>query len=84
MLFLHIYDTKDFTPFRFLFRTLSEQFRKVANLYFLLLIILMIVGTYTTLFDSPLSPLSTGIVLSIVISVSMIKSGYEGTMISNL
>jgi hypothetical protein len=37
----------------------------------------MILGTYTSLFDSPLTPWSTLIVLFIVVTVSIIKNGLE-------
>jgi magnesium-transporting ATPase (P-type) len=66
------YDVLTFLPV-----SLFEQFRRIANLYFLLIAILMIIGTYTNLFDSPLTPWSTLVVLTLVVSVSVIKGGVE-------
>jgi len=66
------YDVITFLPV-----SLFEQFRRVANLYFLLITILMIIGTYTNLFDSPLAPWSTLVVLTLVVSISVIKGGVE-------
>ena len=53
------YDVLTFLPV-----SLFEQFRRIANLYFLLIAILMIIGTYTNLFDSPLTPWSPLVVLT--------------------
>ena len=50
-------------------RAIFEQFRRVANLYFLLLGVLMAIGTYSEYFDSPLDPYSTLVPLFIVIGV---------------
>ena len=55
-----------------------EQFRRIANFYFLTLSMLMLWGTYTTgFFTSPVSPWTTFGPLVIVISISMIKEGVE-------
>jgi magnesium-transporting ATPase (P-type) len=58
-------------------RALFEQFRRLANVYFLFITILMIIGTYTTFFDSPLTPYSTLIPLIIVLTITMGKEGFE-------
>lgn len=58
-------------------RALLEQFQKVANLYFLCICILMIIGTFTDLFDSPLSPWSTLVVLCVVIIISLTRNAIE-------
>jgi phospholipid-transporting ATPase len=39
--------------------SLFEQFRRLANIYFLFITVLMLIGTYTTLFETPLTPWST-------------------------
>lgn len=46
-------------------------------MYFLIIACLIIIGTYTTLYMSPMSPWSTLVVLSIVVSISVIKNGLE-------
>jgi len=58
-------------------RSLFEQFRRLANVYFLVISVLMVLGTYTTLFDSPLTPFSTVIPLIFVLLVTMVKEGIE-------
>src|SRR5690606_2514070 len=58
-------------------RSLFEQFRRLANLYFLCMSVLMLIGTYTTQFDSPLTPWSTLLPLIIVLAVTMAKEGAE-------
>jgi Phospholipid-translocating ATPase N-terminal len=54
-------------------RSLWEQFNRLANAYFLFITILMIIGTYSTLYDSPSQPWSTIVVLALVVSVSMVR-----------
>ena len=58
-------------------RSLLEQFRRVANLYFLIMSMLMLIGTYSSLFDSPITPWSTLATLFIVLSISMTKEALE-------
>lgn len=53
------------------FRNLFEQFRRIANFYFL------IVGVVQLAIDSPVSPFVSIAPLVIVVSVTMIKQGYE-------
>jgi len=55
----------------------SPQFQRLANIYFLFISLLMMIGTYTTLFDSPLTPWSTLGPLSMVMTFSLIKEGLE-------
>lgn len=55
-----------------------QQFRRVANAYFLLISILMLIGTYAPeVFLSPLEPTSTVGTLVIVMLITSIKEGYE-------
>ncbi len=50
----------------------------MANIYFLVMSILMFIGTYQpTVFDSPLSPWSTIGPLLIVLTVTLVKEGVE-------
>mmetsp|Transcript_15593 Transcript_15593/g.14932 ORF Transcript_15593/g.14932 Transcript_15593/m.14932 type:complete len:1139 (-) Transcript_15593:763-4179(-) len=59
-------------------RSIWEQFRRVANVYFLLISILMFLGTYQTqLFVSPLNPFATVATLVFVLLVTSIKEGME-------
>lgn len=69
--------TSKYNIFTFVPRSLFEQFRRVANIYFLVISILMILGTYTSLFTSPLTPYSTLIPLVFVLLVTMVKDGAE-------
>lgn len=69
--------TSRYNIISFIPRSLLEQFRRVANLYFLFISVLMLIGTYTTWYDSPLSPWSTLIVLIFVLMVSMGKEAAE-------
>jgi phospholipid-transporting ATPase len=62
----------------FIPKTVFMQFRRVANVYFLIMGILMWVGTnYPTLFTSPLSPGSTVGPLLVIIILTCIKEGLE-------
>lgn len=59
-------------------KSLWEQFRRIANIYFLVISALMLIGTYATyLFVSPLDPFSTVMTLVFVLMVTSIKEGYE-------
>ena len=48
-----------------------------ANQYFLAISILMMIGEYTTLFYSPLSPWSTVMPLMVIVGIAMAKEGFE-------
>ncbi len=69
--------TAKYTPLTFIPRCLLEQFRRVANSYFLFISFLMLLGTYTNLFDSPLAPWSTLLPLIVVLAISAGKEGAE-------
>lgn len=69
--------TSKYNLITFVPRSLFEQFRRIANIYFLVISVLMMLGTYTTLFTSPLKPYSTLIPLVLVLMVTMIKDGAE-------
>lgn len=59
-------------------KSLLEQFRRIANVYFLVISILMFIGTYATyLFQTPLDPYSTVVTLIFVLLVTCIKEGME-------
>lgn len=69
--------TAKYTIFSFLPMSLFEQFRRVANFYFLMISILMLIGTYTTYYDTPYAPWSTLAVLMLVVMISVTKGGLE-------
>jgi magnesium-transporting ATPase (P-type) len=58
-------------------RSLFEQFRRLANVYFLVIVVLLMLGTYTPLFDAPLTPYTTLLPLLVVLAVTMGKEGFE-------
>ncbi|XP_055585323.1 phospholipid-transporting ATPase IF isoform X2 [Uranotaenia lowii] len=60
-----------YTVFTFLPLNLIEQFRRIANFYFLCMTVISIV------IDSPVSPLTSLVPLVFVISVTAAKQGYE-------
>lgn len=54
---------------------ISEQFRRVANVYFFLIGCIMWVGFYTDAFDSAISPWTTFGPLTIIIAISLLQEG---------
>ena len=65
-------------PLTFPFVCLAAQFERVANIYFLLISVLMLVGTYfPAFFVSPLTPFSTFGPLCLVLSLTMAKEWVE-------
>ena len=52
-----------------------EQFRRFANLYFLVVGCVMAVGAYTPAFESAISPWTTFGPLAFVISISLLVEG---------
>jgi magnesium-transporting ATPase (P-type) len=70
--------TTKYTILTWLPKSLFEQFRRVANIYFVCISILMFIGTYATyLYVSPLNPFSTLFTLIVVLLVTSIKEGVE-------
>ena len=51
--------------------SIGEQFRKIGNVYFLIISMFMAIGYYGSYFDSAVSPTSTVVPLLIVVAVSM-------------
>ena len=59
-------------------KSLWEQFRRIANIYFVVISLLMFIGTYATwIFLTPLSPYSTIATLVFVLLVTSCKEGAE-------
>ncbi|CAN0222288.1 unnamed protein product, partial [Discosporangium mesarthrocarpum] len=69
--------TSKYNLITFVPRSLFEQFRRIANIYFLVISVLMVLGTFTDLFSSPLEPYSTLLPLVFVLTVTMVKDGVE-------
>ncbi|XP_077899842.1 phospholipid-transporting ATPase IF isoform X5 [Ictidomys tridecemlineatus] len=63
---LAIYTVWNFVP-----KNLFEQFRRVANFYFLIIFLVQL------MIDTPTSPITSGLPLFFVITVTAIKQGYE-------
>ncbi|XP_078738985.1 LOW QUALITY PROTEIN: phospholipid-transporting ATPase IF-like [Lampetra fluviatilis] len=60
-----------YTLWNFIPKNLFEQFRRIANLYFLMVFLIQL------LVDTPTSPVTSGVPLLFVITVTAIKQGYE-------
>lgn len=70
--------TTKYTLLNWLPKSILEQFRRVANAYFLGISVLMILGSYATyLFISPLDPFSTIATLTVILLITSCKEGYE-------
>lgn len=69
--------TSKYTLLSFIPKSLFEQFRRLANVYFLIIIVLLLLGTYTPLFQAPLTPYTTLFPLLVVLAVTMGKEGVE-------
>ncbi|KAK1123006.1 hypothetical protein K0M31_008642 [Melipona bicolor] len=63
--------SKKYTLWNFVPKNLFEQFRRIANFYFLIMTIISVMIT------SPISPLTSVLPLSFVILVTACKQGYE-------
>ena len=58
--------------------SLLNQFQRVANIYFLMISILMLIGQYAPeIFQTPLNPYSTIVTFIIVLGVTCVKEGLE-------
>ncbi|XP_027702210.1 phospholipid-transporting ATPase IG isoform X2 [Vombatus ursinus] len=60
-----------YTIWNFLPKNLFEQFRRIANFYFLIIFLVQVTV------DTPTSPVTSGLPLFFVITVTAIKQGYE-------
>uniref|UniRef100_A0A8C6PD90 Phospholipid-transporting ATPase n=1 Tax=Nothobranchius furzeri TaxID=105023 RepID=A0A8C6PD90_NOTFU len=66
----HIVSSK-YTFWNFIPKNLFEQFRRIANFYFLVIFLVQLI------IDTPTSPITSGLPLFFVITVTAIKQGYE-------
>uniref|UniRef100_A0A8C7YV56 Phospholipid-transporting ATPase n=1 Tax=Oryzias sinensis TaxID=183150 RepID=A0A8C7YV56_9TELE len=60
-----------YTFWNFIPKNLFEQFRRIANFYFLVIFLIQLI------IDTPTSPITSGLPLFFVITVTAIKQGYE-------
>ncbi|KAA0712468.1 putative phospholipid-transporting ATPase IF [Triplophysa tibetana] len=60
-----------YTVWNFIPKNLFEQFRRIANFYFLIIFLVQL------MIDTPTSPITSGLPLFFVITVTAIKQGYE-------
>uniref|UniRef100_A0A3B3SPQ5 Phospholipid-transporting ATPase n=1 Tax=Paramormyrops kingsleyae TaxID=1676925 RepID=A0A3B3SPQ5_9TELE len=60
-----------YTVWNFLPKNLFKQFRRIANFYFLIIFLVQVIV------DTPTSPVTSGLPLFFVITVTAIKQGYE-------
>uniref|UniRef100_A0A3Q3FQC6 Phospholipid-transporting ATPase n=1 Tax=Kryptolebias marmoratus TaxID=37003 RepID=A0A3Q3FQC6_KRYMA len=60
-----------YTFWNFIPKNMFEQFRRVANFYFLVIFLVQLI------IDTPTSPITSGLPLFFVITVTAIKQGYE-------
>lgn len=63
--------------FNFLPKSLLEQFRRLANVYFLVLGIIACIGEYTNYYESAIEPAGILAPMIIVVLISVIKDGIE-------
>lgn len=69
--------TAKYTALSFLPMAIREQFRRFANVYFLVIGLIMCLGQFTGYFETAFSPWTTLGPLAIVISVSVLVEGYS-------
>nr|XP_061802740.1 phospholipid-transporting ATPase IH-like [Nerophis lumbriciformis] len=60
-----------YTFWNFIPKNMFEQFRRIANFYFLIIFLVQLI------IDTPTSPITSGLPLFFVITVTAIKQGYE-------
>uniref|UniRef100_A0A665UUC2 Phospholipid-transporting ATPase n=1 Tax=Echeneis naucrates TaxID=173247 RepID=A0A665UUC2_ECHNA len=63
--------SRSYTIWNFVPKNLFEQFRRIANFYFLIIFLVQL------MIDTPTSPVTSGLPLIFVITVTAIKQGYE-------
>jgi hypothetical protein len=73
----NIITTSRYSLFSFLPKTIFEQFRRLANVYFLVLGGIAAIGANTEYYDTAVEPAGLLIPMSIVVLISIIKDGIE-------
>ena len=69
--------TSRFNIFNFLPKSLLEQFRRLANIYFLVIGIIAAIGYYTNVYETAIAPEAILIPMTTVILISTVKEGVE-------
>jgi phospholipid-translocating P-type ATPase (flippase) len=69
--------TTRYTALNFFPKSIFEQFRRLANVFFLLMSALMLLGLYTDLFQSSLNPYTTVGPLCLIVILTCLKEGLE-------
>ena len=70
--------TSKYTPWDFLFLATALQFRRAVNVYFLVQVIILMIGYFVPrLFQVSYTPWGTLLVLMFVISVTLVTEGYD-------
>mmetsp|Transcript_51827 Transcript_51827/g.66393 ORF Transcript_51827/g.66393 Transcript_51827/m.66393 type:complete len:1369 (-) Transcript_51827:402-4508(-) len=69
--------TSKYTIYTWIPKGTFEQFRRLANVYFLGISVLMIIGTYTTLFENSIQYITTLGPLIVIIGFTLVKEGLE-------
>jgi phospholipid-transporting ATPase len=69
--------TSRYSLFSFFPKTIFEQFRRLANVYFLVLGGIAAIGANTEYYDTAVEPAGLLIPMSIVVFISIIKDGLE-------
>eukprot|EP01038_Epipyxis_sp_PR26KG_P013375 gene13375-17935_t len=66
-----------YTLINFLPKSLLEQFRRLANVYFLVLGVIAAIGEYTNAFETAIQPAGILSPMALVVLISVIKDGIE-------
>lgn len=66
-----------YTPWNFLPKSLLEQFRRLANVYFLIIGMIAVVGSYSNYYETAVEPAGILGPMIIVVLISVIKDGIE-------
>lgn len=69
--------TSRYTLLTFIPKALLEQFRRLANIYFVVIGSIAAVGAYTSIYETSISPIGLLLPMILVISISMCKEGVE-------
>lgn len=71
-----VYTTK-YTAWSFLPRSFLLQYRRAGNIFFTIIVFIMLLGTYTDLFDSPQAPWGNVFILTVIFSLNMTSEFFD-------
>ena len=69
--------TSRYTWLNFLPKAMFEQFRRLANVYFLVIGIIAVIGTYTSYYYTAVEPAGILLPMTVVVMISVVKDGLE-------